>query len=410
MIQLIYAGEELPKSITKSIFLAGPTLRGENNTDVLDWRMLSIQILDAMGYDGVVYLPIKRDSVFEDTEEAYIEQVEWEETCLNVCDKILFWCNFEKEQLPGLTTRDEWGAWKYSGKCIFGAEDNAYKARYTKYYAEKLRIPVYNNLYLALAKCIEELGDGAIRNYAEVTVPLEIWNHSAFKSWYTNLKKSGNELKACRVLSWHRIPSSNKLFAFTIWTKVFIKGENRYKENEFFFGRPDISSCVLYYPNYLNGQLSVLDTEVVLVKEYRVPVNNESGYVFEVPGGSSFKPDEDPNITVQHEIEEETGLRIDKNRLLYLDSKQLQATTLSHQAHVWCYELIQSELDYLKSIKGKVQGNEQDTERTYVEVVTLRDLLDTKKYYLEGSVYPDWSTMGMILQAIHTYEPNSNLL
>lgn len=401
MMKLVYAGEELPSSITKSIFLAGPTLRGEDE-NTIEWRMQAVQILYAMGYDGVVYLPLKRDGVFKDTEEAYVEQVEWEETCLNACDKILFWCDFEKESLPGLTTRDEWGTWKYSGKCVFGKNDGAYKARYAEYYANKLKVPVYNNLYLALARCMQELGEGAIRSYGEVTVPLEIWNHSAFRSWYNNLKSAGNELHACRVLSWHRIPSNNKLFAFSMWAKVFVKKENRYKSNEFFFGRPDISCCVLYSPSMMNGELSVMDTEVVLIKEFRVPVNNEAGYVFEVPGGSSFNPDEAPGITVQHEVEEETGLKIDKSRLVYIGTKQLQATTLSHQAHVWSYELIQPELDYLKSIKGKVQGNEADTERTYVEVVTLRELLDNKKYYIEGSVYPDWATVGMVLQSVIT--------
>jgi hypothetical protein len=57
-MQIVYTGEEMPQSFTKSIFLAGPTSR---NKEVPSWRPDALQLLDDMGFDGVVFLPEDRN-------------------------------------------------------------------------------------------------------------------------------------------------------------------------------------------------------------------------------------------------------------------------------------------------------------------------------------------------------------
>lgn len=48
-----YSDQEVIKG-EKSIFLAGPTPRGEN---VISWRAEACEILKQLGFDGVVYVP-----------------------------------------------------------------------------------------------------------------------------------------------------------------------------------------------------------------------------------------------------------------------------------------------------------------------------------------------------------------
>jgi hypothetical protein len=52
-------------------------------------------------------------------------------------------------------------------------------------------------------------------------------------------------------------------------------------------------------------------------------------------------------------------------------------------------------MDWFKSQEGIVHGVEEDTEKTYVEVYTVGELM-------KGDLV-DWSTLGQILSVIGTY-------
>jgi len=384
-MQIIYAQEAIPTNISKSIFLAGPTPR---NDEDLSWRKLALTILDNMGFNGVVMVPEPKTGInFKDLVEGdgYAKQIEWEEECLNAADKILFWVPRVMEGMPGVTTAEEYGEWKHSNKCVFGAPKEAEKVRYSQYYAKKLGIPMYNNLYLALARVVTDLGFGAERLNDDAKVPLNIWKHSAFKSWYNSLTKNNNKMTNPKVL-WSFAPGGN-MFAFILKADIWIEDEQRYKTNEFFFGRPDISSCVIYCKNDNN----ILNTDVVIVSEYRVPVRNSDSMVYELPGGSS-KVSEDPLQTVSDEIYEETGLIIDKERLTSFGFRQLQATTLSHGCNLYAAEIDSYEMELIKSKKNQMFGNAEDTEQTYLKVMTVSDILNSDLL--------DYSNIGMIMEVL----------
>jgi len=137
MIQ-IYATEPLPylrSETLRSIFLAGPTPRDKT---VGSWRPRALQLLAAMGHDGYVFVPEPADGVWKGV---YTAQIEWEEKALNRADCILFWVPRDMETMPALTTNDEWGFWKKSGKVVFGAPPDAVRVRYQRYYANKYRVP-----------------------------------------------------------------------------------------------------------------------------------------------------------------------------------------------------------------------------------------------------------------------------
>ena len=82
---IIYAQEAFPKSMTKSIYLAGPSPRKEG---LENWREDTLNLLAKNGYDGVVYVPLPRDGKFP---KHYNTQALWEQEAMNRSDIILFW-------------------------------------------------------------------------------------------------------------------------------------------------------------------------------------------------------------------------------------------------------------------------------------------------------------------------------
>lgn len=135
---------------TKSIFLAGPTPR---SLDIETWRKEAINILNSLGFDGVVYVP---ELEVDNRTFNYDNQVWWEREALYNADAIAFWIP-RSEKLPAFTTNVEYGYWiaKNSSKVIYGRPDNSEKNRYLDwlYQTETGNKPI-NNLEELLRKAI----------------------------------------------------------------------------------------------------------------------------------------------------------------------------------------------------------------------------------------------------------------
>jgi len=138
---------------------------------------------------------------------------------------------------------------------------------------------------------------------------------------------------------------------------MHIKAEDRQKKNEVVILRGDVAAVVLYHPH---------DFKVVLVKEFRSPVRNTEGYVYELPGGSSTKDEPIEQIAL-HEVEEELGFKLDPARLRSLGERQIGATMSAHTATVFVYELSTDDLVMLEKQEADnvVHGVAGDSERTY---------------------------------------------
>ena len=118
-----YSDQEVIKG-KKSIFLAGPTPRGEN---VASWRTEACQILEQIGFDGVVYVP--EYSTWKPKED-YVDQAMWERIALTDATVILFWIPRKLPDMAAFTTNVEFGYWLHSGKAIYGRPNNASKIEY----------------------------------------------------------------------------------------------------------------------------------------------------------------------------------------------------------------------------------------------------------------------------------------
>ena len=380
---VVYVGQKFPTSFSKAIMLVGPTPR---KPEVPSWRPQALKILESMGYDGVVFVPEREDATWRHN---YDDQIETEERMLNMADVIVCWIPRDMATMPALTTNDEWGCWKHSGKCVFGAPQGAPSVRYQQYYAQKLGIPSYDTLEATLAEAVLRLGVGALRTRGECHVPLYIWQTPSFQQWHKYLCQAGNRLNGARVEWTFRVGKDRSLvFFWALHVDVYIAREGRHKTNEVVISRPDIATVVAYR----RGK-TLADTDVVLIKEFRSPVSNHRGFVYEVPGGSSFKPGGNPRQLAADECSEETGLYIHPSRMCQHDSRQLVATLSAHHAHLFSVELTKVEIGELRSMAGVVHGVAEDSERTYVEVKKLGEIMQS-----DSGV--DWSMLGMILAVV----------
>lgn len=392
-MQLVFSDQPLPTSVTKSLFLAGPSPR---NLSEIDWRQEAIQVLKTLGFDGTVFLPVP-SPLFNDLLPAaqpwtYDNQVEWEVGARKMADVIAFWVprviDPAKTDLgmPGFTTNVEFGEDLHTSKLAYGRPDTADKCRYLDKRAEEKGLAIHRTLEELFSDALARLGAGALRVGGETQVPLVIWTTEAFQAWYANLKAAGNRLDGATV---HNtvVVGKKHIFAFVMHVNVWVDDEQRHKSNEYVFFRKDISSVVAIY-----REAGV--THLALVREFRSTVNNPEGFVYEFAGGSALQAGMDPQVNAQHELVEETGLLVvDANRFRYVGARQLAATFCSHRAQVYAVELNAEEFARLNTaaLNKTVFGDGGGCELTYVEVTTLDKLFDLPV---------DYSTLGMLFEAV----------
>lgn len=383
-MQIIYTGEEAPKTLSSSIFLAGPSPRGDQDGI---WRDDARQILADLGYEGVVFNPEYRDGNPPEGLD-YNGQVNWEKECLNLADVIVFWVPRDIEGgYLALTTNTEFGFWARSGKAILGFPPESDKNEYLAWLGKDNNVPVFHNLKETLEKALEIIGEGAQRTGGARHVPLFIWRTPMFQGWYRSQISAGNRLDDARV-EWS-FTLKDRVFSWILWVKVWVGSEQRHKENEFVFARTDIACVVLHEQS--DSLEDLMDRRVVLVREYRSPARNADCFVHEVPGGSIDA--EKPVEAALREVEEETSLRVSPDRVMALGSRQLASTLSAHHAHVWAVGLTPDEMKRATELAASPRAyGEDEEERTYVETRTVREILE--------SDLVDWSNLGMIFSAL----------
>ena len=108
----------------KAIFLAGPTPR---SNDVKGWRPEALDILENLGFDGIVYVPERADWGVKFN---YDDQIVWELNGLDYCNVIMFWVPRELPNMPAFTTNVEFGMNIKTGRVIYGRPDWAIHTKY----------------------------------------------------------------------------------------------------------------------------------------------------------------------------------------------------------------------------------------------------------------------------------------
>jgi ADP-ribose pyrophosphatase YjhB (NUDIX family) len=383
-MKIYYSDSSTPVQVNKSLFLAGPSPRGK---EAIDWRIEAVRILEELKFDGEVFIPIPEKKFAGGGDQAtwtYLNQIQWECESREIADRVVFWVPRDiKAGMPGFTTNVEFGEDLGKGKVVYGRPDKADKCRYLDQRNEELSNITHNSLKSLLQDTIAQLGEGAQRTNGEVFVPLDIWKTVQFQDWYKNLKLAGNTLVGCKVLNEFRM-SNKKLFSFTLHVNIWIESEQRNKTNEFVFFRTSISSVLAYHKQEN-------ETYVILVKEFRSPVNNSEGFVYELPGGSNFDGIKALE-NARQELAEETGISVAQNqRFEFVNERQIAATLCTYVSSLYRVELNEQEFADAKA-STQAFGVVGDSERTYVQVVPLSKINEYKV---------DYSTLGMIYEALH---------
>ncbi len=109
-----------------------------------------------------------------------------------------------------------------------------------------------------------------------------------------------------------------------------------------------------------------LESRVVLVKEFRSAVRNAQSMVYELPGGSSVKPNQDPLKVAADELWEETGISIEPARFIQVQTRQMLSTFATHAATLFAVELSDKEIAHAEALSQKIAyfGNAQENEKT----------------------------------------------
>ena len=161
-----YSDQEVIKN-QKSIFLAGPTPRGEN---VISWRTNACEFLEENGFDGVVYAP--EYSTWKPKGD-YVDQAQWERDALLNASVIAFWIPRELPDMPAFTTNVEFGYWLHTGKVLYGRPDNAKKIKYLDWlYKVDTNMEPYNSIEDLLLSSISKANEVGI-NYENEMLPLQ---------------------------------------------------------------------------------------------------------------------------------------------------------------------------------------------------------------------------------------------
>lgn len=368
----VYQNETPPYKFSQSLFLAGGSIR--EGQEGMSWRKEALRILDDVGYKGVVYLPENREGRLEEHQDT-----NWEQNCLDTSDVILMWLP-ANDTLPCYGSRVEYGRYATTGRLVLGYPEDAQGLSYIHHDSQKLHIPLSHSLTHTIQDAMDLLGDGVERSLGERCIPLQVWKTHQFQSWYKNLLKSHNRLESAKVL--YNISSEGEIGITLFRPCVYIAEEDRVKDEETVIARSDTVSVCLWKEVEESE-----DTEIVLVKEFRAPANNKSGYVYELPGGAC-ENDEDAQEAAIREVLEEVGLDLEEERLKYVGSRQVYATLLAHKAHLFAYHLNEEELEKVKSQKGIAKGVKKEGEKCWTEIVRL-------SHIRSGNIV-DWNNLGQI--------------
>ena len=171
---------ELTASPVPTVFLAGPTVRG-NQPHLTSWRFEAIAEFERQGFTGDLVVPEFSKKEESDKGKEWIPA--WEFTGLSGCDVIMFWVPRTRE-LIGLTTNHEHGYWlaRDVKKCVYGRPDDSYRNRYLdlmwEFHAKDhglIHMPIWQTLESTISCAILHTtrwpGDGRVLSNIPVESP-----------------------------------------------------------------------------------------------------------------------------------------------------------------------------------------------------------------------------------------------
>jgi 8-oxo-dGTP pyrophosphatase MutT (NUDIX family) len=378
-VRVYYATEALPDDITCSVFVLAPP-PGDGAT--APPGAAAVAELAAAGFRGEVFVAAATD---RSGPAGPADRQGWEDAALRRSDRILVYLPADGD---GPWGSEAWGFWtaRDPARLLVAADPGARQVQALLGRARRLGVPVYSTLREASLALAADTGQR--RHGGECEVPLHVWRTEAFQTWYAAQRGAGNTLHGAAVEWVFRVGRGLVLY-WALHVDVHVACEGRRKTNEVVISRPDVAAVVLYRP-----APEYLDTEVVLVREYRATGATADGQIWEVPTGSWFQSGRDPLATALDEVEEEVGQRLPPEVVRPHAVRQVAGTVTAHRAHVFSAELSAEQIAEFRrrEAANAVYGVAEESELTTIRVRTVRDLLTNTP--------SDWSVLGMILAVL----------
>lgn len=139
------------KSLSDSVFLAGPCPRGKEQDD---WRDEAIKLFKKHGFTGDIINPTNR--AYDDE---YLKQTSWEHHGLCLSSVILFWIP-RSEEHPAFTTNVEFGEWMHNDNVVLGFPKDSIKNEYLETRFREYGRSVYNDLEGTVLAAIDLIENG----------------------------------------------------------------------------------------------------------------------------------------------------------------------------------------------------------------------------------------------------------
>lgn len=379
-LQPVYLGEPFPAAFSASVFLAGASAQ---------FRHDLLAQLGTSPVEGVIFVPEPRDGRGGDALSEGSRHEGWPTEALALSDLLVL--HLAQGSAPNPRLLSLWAEWSRTGRLIVCDPHGEGLGRHGGQ-----RLLFAETAADTAALILKFLRPGALRRAGERTVPLSLWRSPSFQSWYRALSRAGHFLEDVEVEWTHRSRGIGRPpFLWAVRPRVRVRGERRQLSGEVVIGRADVSVTVLFHRA---PGAPPLDTQIVLVREFRAAVRNRSGFAWMLPGGSAAQAGErrsDPRHTAVQEVFEETGLRLASEQLQAVPAgdRQLVASLASYHAQVFRAELSDEQLASLRATAatGKALGA-TPSERCFVSVRRLGELLLDPDF--------DWSHLGMLMSAL----------
>lgn len=377
---VVYADQQPPESWHACIFIGGfAPVPGSSGSP---WLIEVIELLrQHWTGDGrlVVLLPEPTSGVRDDD-----KLIDWYDDAVEIADVTMFWWPADADPRLMSTTL---AAWSDSQRVVHGTPPHLPQSHYLLKYAGRHAVSTATTLAGMVSEILDKIGSGARRAAGEREVPLPVWQTDSFQRWYAAQTSAGNTLLGARQV-WTFSAGQNKRFLlyWALQVRVYVEREDRIKANEVVISRPDISVVALYQRG-----ANIDETTIVLVREFRSPASTPDGLVHELPGGSATT-EASALDQAATETAEETGLTIEVRRIQDLGSRQVAATISAHHAHLFAAEITSDELARLRVTQSTPQGVTDDTEQTWTEIATFREIRENRLV--------DWATLGLIAEVV----------
>lgn len=385
-VVIIQADQGLPES-WRACILLGDSHTTDKGPGDLSWQAELAELLRRQwSQEGLLVIIL--ENLYEPTikngdTEHFVEFNQWYRYANQVADVAAYWWPADTDARLILTT---WAAWRGDRPLVYGASPELMPKVRKLGHDDRNPVSVAASLTEMATIILDRIGLGAQRSSGEREVPLSVWNTDSFQRWHKTQTGVGNKLLSAKLEWTFNVGKDRPTPLFwAVHASIYIKSEDRVKNNEVVISRPDTSVMMLYRPGR-----TIDETVIVLVREFRAPASTPDGLVHELPGGSGEETDKLGQAI--KETEDEIGLTIERRRVRKYDDRQLAATVSAHQAHLYAVEISDDELSQLQALKSAPHGVASDTELTWTEVATLREIRQQRLV--------DWSTIGMISQVV----------